>query len=205
MNTTKIIYGLYADDDDMMNGVRALRSKNIEIAEVYTPFPVHGLDKALGYRKTRISDAAFGYAVYGVTVGILITWYTMNHDWPQNIGGKPAFSWGENMPAFVVPMFELMVFCAAHMMSLTFLFRNKMYPMAPAQNPDPRTTDDKFLIEVHAENVDAVKQVFAETGVEEVSIMDQAPAVLAEDKKDQTPAPAVATVTPAEDVNVKEA
>lgn len=172
MSTTKIIYGLYADDDDMMKGVHSFREKGIEISEVYTPFPVHGLDKALGLRKTRISDAAFCYAVYGVTIGVLLSWYTMNHDWPQNIGGKPAFSWAENMPAFVVPMFELMVFSAAHMMSLTFFVRNKMYPMAPAQNPDPRTTDDKFLIEIKSDNLEAVKQVFIETGVEEITVKD---------------------------------
>jgi hypothetical protein len=96
----------------------------------------------------------------------------MNHDWPQNIGGKPAFTWGENMPAFVVPMFELMVFCAAHMMSWTFLVRNKMYPGCPPQNPDPRTTDDKFLMEIVTDNVDAVKQLFVETGVEEITVKD---------------------------------
>lgn len=172
MNTTKIIYGLYADDDDLMNGVHSLRKKGIDIAEVYTPFPVHGLDKALGLKKTRISDAAFGYAVYGLLIGGLVTWYTMNHDWPQNIGGKPAFTWAENMPAFVVPMFELMVFSAAHMMSLTFFARNKMYPMAPAQNPDPRTTDDKFMIEIHADNIEDIKQIFIETGVEEITVKD---------------------------------
>ena len=51
MNTTKIIYGIYADDDDLMAGVKAFRDKGIKINEVYTPFPVHGLDKALGLRK----------------------------------------------------------------------------------------------------------------------------------------------------------
>jgi hypothetical protein len=132
----------------------------------------HGLDKALGLKKTRISDAAFIYACYGVTIGALTTWYMMNHDWPQNIGGKPAFWWAKNMPAFVVPMFELMVFCAAHMMSLTFVIRNKMYPGAPAQNPDPRTTDDKFLIEFVSEDVDTIKQMLIDTGVEEITVKD---------------------------------
>ena len=172
MNTTKIIYGIYADDDDLMSGVRAFNEKGISINEVYTPFPVHGLDVALGLKKTRISDAAFIYAVYGVLVGSLITYYTMNHDWPMNIGGKPAFDWFHNMPAFVVPMFELMVFCAAHMMSLTFLFRNKMYPGAAAQNPDPRTTDDKFMMEFISDDVDAIKQVLIDTGVEEITVKD---------------------------------
>ena len=172
MSTTKIIYGIYADDDDLMSGVRAFNDKGISINEVYTPFPVHGLDVALGLKKTRISDAAFIYAVYGVLVGSLVTWYTMNHDWPQNIGGKPAFDWWHNMPAFVVPMFELMVFCAAHMMSLTFLARNKMYPGAKPQNPDPRTTDDKFMMEFISDDVDSIKQVLIDTGVEEITVKD---------------------------------
>ena len=94
----------------------------------------------------------------------------MNHDWPQDIGGKPSFSWGENMPAFVPIMFEITVFCTAHLMSLTYLVRNKMYPGAKAQNPDPRTTDDKFLIEIHTTDVDAIKNIFVETGAEEVTV-----------------------------------
>lgn len=175
MSTTKTIYGVYADDDELMSGVKAFMDKGINISEVYTPFPVHGLDKALKLKKTRISDAAFIYAVYGVAIGSLVTWYMMNHDWPQNIGGKPAFDWGHNMPAFVVPMFELMVFCAAHMMSLTFLIRNKMYPGAPAQNPDPRTTDDKFMMEFKTNSDDEIgkiKQILIDTGVEEITVKD---------------------------------
>lgn len=172
MSTTKKIFGIYADDDDLLNGVHACNDKGIAINEVYTPFPVHGLDTALGLKKTRISDAAFMYAIYGLTIGATVTYYTMIRDWPMNIGGKPSFSWGRNMPAFVVPMFELMVFCAAHMMSLTFLIRNKMYPGCPPQNPDPRTTDDKFMMEFVTDNVEAVKQILIDTGVEEITVKD---------------------------------
>lgn len=172
MNTNKIIYGLYADDDEMMQSIKACNEKGIAINEVYTPFPVHGLDKALGLRKTRISDAAFLYAIYGLLIGGLVTWYTMNHDWPQNIGGKPAFDWAHNMPAFVVPMFELMVFCSAHLMCWTFFIRNRMYPLAPAQNPDPRTTDDKFLVEFVGGDVEKIKQILVETGAEEITVKD---------------------------------
>ncbi len=99
-----------------------------------------------------------------------MTWFIMNHDWAQDIGGKPSFSWGENMPAFVPIMFELTVFCAAHFMSLTYLVRNKMYPGAKAKNPDPRTTDDKFLIEIRTADVEKIKNVFVETGAEEVTV-----------------------------------
>ncbi len=170
--STKIIYGLYGDDDDLLKAVDAFKKDGIDIKEVYTPFPVHGLDTALGLRKTRISDLAFFYGVYGTLLASVMTWYMMNHDWPQNIGGKPAFTWFENMPAFVPIMFELTVFCAAHLMSLTFLTRNKLYPGGKAQNPDPRTTDDKFLMEIESDDVERIKTAFINTGAEEVTVRD---------------------------------
>jgi hypothetical protein len=74
----------------------------------------------------------------------------MIHDWPMNIGGKPSFTWGKNMPAFVPVMFELTVFFAAHLMVWTFFIINGLYPGRKPINPDPRTTDDKFMIEIEA-------------------------------------------------------
>lgn len=170
MSTTKIIYGLYGDDDDMLHGIEVLQKKGVSINEVYTPFPVHGLDKLLELRKTRISDAAFFYGLYGTTLASVLTWFVMIYDWPQNIGGKPSFAWGLNMPAFVPVMFELTVFCAAHLMSITYLVRNGMFPGAKEQNPDPRTTDDKFLVEIHSDDVDNIKTILIETGVEEITV-----------------------------------
>ncbi len=170
MSSTKRIYGLYGDDDVLLDGIKALQNKGISINEVYTPFPVHGLDKLLKLKKTRISDAAFFYGLYGITLASTLTWFMMIRDWPQNIGGKPSFTWGENMPAFVPIMFELTVFCAAHLMSITYLIRNKMTPWAEPQNPDPRTTDDKFLVEIDSDDVEKIKAALIETGVEEITV-----------------------------------
>lgn len=167
---TKTIYGLFGDDDVLLKAVKTFNDRGIAIKEVYTPFPVHGLDKLLGLKKTRISDLAFFYGLYGTTLAGTMTWFMMNHDWPQDIGGKPAFNWYENMPAFVPIMFELTVFCAAHLMSLTYLFRNKLYPGAAPQNPDPRTTDDKFMMEIESEDVEQVKQAFIDMGAEEITL-----------------------------------
>lgn len=170
--STKTIYGLYDDDDVLLDAIKSFNAKGISIKEVYTPFPIHGLDKALGLKKTRISDLAFFYGVYGVTLASVMTWYMMNHDWPQNIGGKPSFTWFENMPAFVTIMFEMTVFCAAHFMTWTYMIRNGFYPGSQPQNPDPRTTDDKFMIEVESADVDKVKDAFIDTGAEEVTVRD---------------------------------
>ncbi|XOD67529.1 MAG: DUF3341 domain-containing protein [Flavobacteriales bacterium Tduv] len=149
--TTKIIYGLYDDDDILLEGIKSLQGKGVKIHEVYTPFPVHELDKALVLKETRISKLAFFYGFFGATLASVLTWYTMNHDWPQDIGGKPTYAWYMNIPAFVPIIFELTVFCAAHFMCITYLIRCGLFPGAKPQNPDPRTTDDKFLIELRTE------------------------------------------------------
>ena len=64
------------------------------------------------------------------------------------VGGKPSFSYIENMPAFVPIMFELTVFFAAHLMVITFYMRSKLWPFKKSENPNPLTTDDKFLMEI---------------------------------------------------------
>ena len=166
-DNSPLIRAIYTDDDVVLSAVKTLREKGMKIKEVYSPFPIHGLDKALGLKETRIAMAAFMYGLFGLTVAIALTAYTMNFDWPQNIGGKPSMTWGANMPAFVPILFELTVFFAAHLMVWTFMIINRLYPGAKEQNPDPRTTDDHFMIEVHS--VKGVKDVLKASGAKEIS------------------------------------
>ena len=142
------IHGIYDDDQLLLKGVRELRSKDISIKDVYSPYPVHGLDPVLGVPRTRLAICAFLYGMTGVGLGLLMMWYMMIYDWPMDIGGKPSFSLIENVPAFVPILFECGVFCAAHLMALTFLLRSWILPGVTAKNPDYRTTDDKFLVEI---------------------------------------------------------
>ena len=109
----------------------------------------------------------------GFAVSILMMNYTMIADWPQDIGGKPSFSYIENMPAFVPIMFELTVFFAAHLMVITFYLRSKMWPFKTAENPDPRTTDDHFLIEISVSEVTGkLKNILKNSGAVEINITD---------------------------------
>ena len=98
---SKVIHALYNDDDILMNAVKTVRAEHYHIEEIYTPFPVHGLDKAMGLEGTRIAITAFMYGVVGLTVAILMMNFIMIEDWPQDIGGKPSFSYLENMPALM--------------------------------------------------------------------------------------------------------
>ena len=127
MGSKNTYYALYNDDDVLLSAVKKIRESKIDIEEVYTPFPVHGLDKVMGLKPTRIAIAAFLYGCIGITVATLMMYYIMIVDWPQNIGGKPSFSYLENMPAFVPIMFEMTVFHAAHLMVITFYLRSRIY------------------------------------------------------------------------------
>jgi len=146
--SNKVIQAMYDDDDVLLKAVKETREANHQIEEVFTPFPVHGLEKAMGLKETRIAITAFIYGLTGLAFSVWMMNYMMIQDWPQNIGGKPSFSYAENMPAFVPIMFELTVFFAAHLMVITFYMRSKIWPFQKASNPDPRTTDDKFVMEV---------------------------------------------------------
>lgn len=166
----KLIHGLYNDDDVLLSGVKALREKGIRIKEVYTPFPVHGLDHAMGLAPTRLSIAGFIYGIIGLTFAISMMYYMMIVDWPQNIGGKPSFTYMANMPAFVPIMFECTVLFAGHLMVITFLIRNGMFPGSPRQNPDVRTTDDMFLVEIEADgDVEEISDALKSSGAVEVN------------------------------------
>lgn len=172
---SKVIHAIYHDDDLLMQAVKQVRSEHYHIEEVYTPFPVHGLDKAMGLAPTRIAITSFLYGLVGLSVAITMMNFIMIQDWPQNIGGKPSFSYLENMPAFVPIMFELTVFFAAHLMVITFYMRSKLWPFKKAENPDARTTDDHFLMAIDAGHHDIQKltDFLYDTGASELSIIEK--------------------------------
>ena len=172
--SSKVIQVMYNDDDILLSAVKATREANHHIEEVFSPFPVHGLDKAMGLATTKIAITSFMYGLTGLAFSIWMMNYIMIEDWPQNIGGKPSFSYLENMPAFVPIMFEMTVFFAAHLMVITFYMRSKLWPFKKAENPDPRTTDDKFVMEVILDGDEKeMTSFFEKTGAIEIKITDK--------------------------------
>ena len=169
----KVIYAMYDDDDVLKDGAKALVGKGVHVADVYSPFPIHGIDPIIGVKHTRLGINAFLYGLTGTTLAIIAINYFMIQDWPMNIGGKPSFSMLENLPAFIPIIFEFTVLCAAHGMAITYLLRNKTLPGMPARNPDPRTTDDKFVMEVRLNengqfSGDELQAMIKETGIIEI-------------------------------------
>ena len=130
VESNKYIHAVYDDDDTLLSAVKVLKDNKCSIDEVYTPFPVHGLDKVMGIDETRIAIMSFIYGCVGLSVAILMINFIMIEDWPQNIGGKPSFTFFENLPSFVPVLFEMTVYFAAHLMVITFYLRSKLWPVS---------------------------------------------------------------------------
>nr|WP_298659666.1 DUF3341 domain-containing protein [uncultured Flavobacterium sp.] len=172
--SNKVIHAIYNDDDVLLDAVKKTKAAHHHIEEVYTPFPVHGLDKAMGLASTRLAICAFLYGITGLIIYANLLNYVMILDWPQDIGGKPSFAFYQNMPAFVPVMFEGTVFFAAHLMVITFYMRSKLWPFKKAENPDVRTTDDHFLMEVGVQgNEEELVSFFQNTGAIEVKVIEK--------------------------------
>ena len=164
------IYGIFDDEAALLSSVKEIRSNNIEIEEVFSPFPIHGLDKALSLKETRMGITAFIYGCLGLSLGALMIYYIMIVDWPQNIGGKPNWTFYHNMPSFVTVLFECTVLFSAHLMSITFLIRCGLFPGGTSDSPDKRTTDDKFLMVINVDgDTSSVKEILTKTGATEIN------------------------------------
>ena len=168
-----VIYAMYDDDEVLKDGAKKLVSKGVKVSEVFSPFPIHGIDPIIGVKNTRLGIMAFIYGLTGLTLATIGMRYFMIVDWPMNIGGKPNFSYLENILSFIPISFEFTVLCAAHGMAITYLLLNKTLPGMPASNPDPRTTDDKFVIELRtSENsnysAEDLEKMLKETGMIEI-------------------------------------
>jgi hypothetical protein len=173
MISTKEIHGLFGDEEVLKASAKALVKKGVHIKDVFSPFPIHGIDPIIGVPPTRLHIAGFIYGLVGLGLSLFMFWFTLIMDWPMNIGGKPNFSLLQNLPAFIPVAFEMTVFCAAHGMVVTYLIRNNTYPGKKNWNPDSRTTDDKFLIQINlgdnSVSKEEIEAILKETGAEEIT------------------------------------
>lgn len=165
--STDLIYGLYDDEEIMMKAVKKAKADHMEIYDVYTPFPVHGLDPILGLAESRLHVAGFVYGSIGTLTAFLGMTWIFTKDWPVIFGGKPYWSF----PAFVPIIFELTILFAAIGMVTSFYIVCGLGPGVTNPYLDPRITDDKFCIAFDKSEVASsdAQSFFSSTGASEVS------------------------------------
>jgi hypothetical protein len=142
MAVQKFIVGSFDDEAVLFPAVKNVRKAGYKIHDVYTPFPIHGLDTAMGLRDTSLHTAGFIYGITGTATAIgFITW-ALTYDWPLNFGGKPFFS----LPAWIPITFELTVLFSAVGMVLTFCYLCQLAPFVKKDHFNLRSTDDLFVM-----------------------------------------------------------
>lgn len=138
----RFVVGTYEDEKVLFPAVKEVRRQGYKIHDVYTPYPVHGLDKALGLRETSLHTAGFIFGLLGTLIAIGGMGWIFTVDWPINIGGKPHFP----LPAFIPITFELTVLLSGVGMVLTYCYLNQMMPGVKKHHFSPRATDDGFVM-----------------------------------------------------------
>lgn len=163
----EVIYGIYNDEEILLNAVRKAKSEHLEIMDVFTPFPVHGLDKAMGLSESRLHQIGFVYGALGTLTAFLGMTWIFTQDWPTIFGGKPYWP----APAFIPITFELTVLFASWGMTITFYTICGLWPGVSNPQLDLRTTDDKFCLafDTHYVSTADATAFFQNTGAEEVN------------------------------------
>lgn len=169
--STQVLYGLYNDEEVLLHAVKKAKEDHLDIMDVYSPFPVHGLDNILGLTESRIHIAGFIYGLIGSLSAFLFMTWVFTRDWPIIFGGKPYFS----ALAFIPITFEVTVLFASVGMVVTFYTICGMGPGVDNPTLDDRITDDKFCIAFDVDNADeskqaALRQFLTDTGAEEVNV-----------------------------------
>ncbi len=166
-NDKNVIFGLYDDEEILIKAVKKAKGDHLDIDDVYTPFPVHGLDPILELEESRLHIAGFVYGLMGTLTAFLGMTWIFTSDWPVIFGGKPYWSF----PAFIPIIFELTVLFACVGMVVSFYIVCGLGPGVTSPCLDERITDDKFCIAFDKSkvNVEDVESFFKETGASEVN------------------------------------
>ncbi len=171
MAKKKFVVGCFDDEKVLFPAVKKVRKAGYKIHDVYTPFPIHGLDQVMGLRDTSLHTAGFIYGITGTTTALTFMSWVFNKDWPLNIGGKPHFP----LPAFIPITFELTVLFSAVGMVLTFCYLCQMAPFVKKHHFHARATDDLFVmvLECTAKTNEAEARAFLESvGAKEINVQE---------------------------------
>ena len=170
-DNTKVLYGLYNDEEELKSAVADANHEHLDIMDVFTPFPVHGLDPILGLQESRLHILGFIYGAIGCLFGFGFMTWVFTSDWPIVFGGKPYWS----VPAFIPITFEMTVLFSAWGMTITFYTICGLWPGVKSKFLDNRITDNKFCIafnvtEASESEVEHLKGFFNRTHAAEINL-----------------------------------
>jgi hypothetical protein len=148
----EVLAGYLAEFDDVDSVVvaaRKVRDAGFRLWDVHSPFPIHGIDDAMGIRPTILPWLVLAGGVAGLVGGLLLQVWTMGIDYPYFVSGKPFVS----LPAFIPVIFETTIAGAAFTAVFGMLLLNKLplhYNPLLKNERFRRVTNDRFFIVIDA-------------------------------------------------------
>ena len=173
----KHIYGILARFDgpkNLLHAAESIKEEGYIDFDCHTPFPVHGLDDAMGLKRSIIGYIVGAGCVIGASAGLLLQWWSSTIEYPIVISGKPFFSW----QAYMIITFVLMILGGAFASLIGMFHLNRMptfhHSLFNSEN-FKKATDDGFFLSIESkdpqfdleESIDLLKSLGG-TKIEEV-------------------------------------
>ena len=166
--TDRFVVGSFSEPGGLLAAVATLRSAGVAIHDVFGPYPVHGLDQAMGIRRSRLPFVTLLAGLGGLCFALVFQYYTAVFDWPLDVGGKPENS----TLAFVPVCFELTVLIGGLSTVGALLLRARLHPGKREQLPVLGVTNNVFAVVAHAppdSNAgELARRIMLEHGADEV-------------------------------------
>ncbi len=139
------VIGFFEQESALIEATEKVKDAKYRYFDAFTPYPVHGLDAAMGLKRSPLPFVTFAAGLTGCSLGFLLQYWTSTVDWAVNVGGKPFNSW----PAFVPVMFECTIlFAGLATVGAMFIFNG--LPNIRKKAFDPRLTRDRFALIIEA-------------------------------------------------------
>jgi hypothetical protein len=138
----RVLISVFEDEDHLIRATNAAREADLEIVDVFAPYSVQGLDRAMGLPQSRLPWVTFLLGLFGALSITIFMFWASAVDWPINVGGKPWNSW----PAFVPIIFEVTVLLGGVGTVVAFIWWAGLKPGLQSPMSDLRVTDDRFAL-----------------------------------------------------------
>jgi hypothetical protein len=151
MSQTLGVLARFANPAELIDAAKKVRDAGYEKFDCHSPFPIHGMDDAMGLKRSPLGFIVGGMTLTGASLGMLLQWWTATIEYPLIIAGKPFFSW----QAFIIVTFALFVLFGAFGAVFGMFHLNRLprlhHPLFYSDN-FAKVTDDGFFVSIEVED-----------------------------------------------------
>ena len=173
------VYGILARFDSpekLLLAAQKVRESGFEKFDCHTPYPMHGLDDAMGMKRSILGYIVGVGALGGAALGLLLQWFASTYSYPIVISGKPYFSW----QAYMIITFVLMILGGAFAALIGMFHLNRMptfhHPLFKSENFE-KATDDAFFVSIEFKDplfdIEDTKNFLLSIGGENIEVIEE--------------------------------